>query len=452
MAKQRILLIDDEPSIRFAVSDYLGARGYDVTVAETVRTGLEAFLAAPPDAVVLDYMLPDGTALDLLPRLHEAAQAVPIIVLTAHGSIDLAVRCVKEGAQNFLTKPVEMPALVVILQRLLVHKRNERKLLVGSVSRERSRIDPFVGVTPVIRAFAEHARRVVDADTPVLVQGETGTGKNVLARWLHENGPRRDEAFVDVNCAGLSPEFLQAELFGYEPGAFTGATTRKLGLLEVGHHGTVLLDEVGDIDLTVQPKLLKVIEERRFRRLGSVRDIDVDIRLISATNADLSRLVESRRFRSDLLFRLDVVRLMCPPLRERRDDVPILARQMLERLGAERGEERVGLTPAAERVLTEYPWPGNLRELRNVLERAVLLSRRLELDAPDLGLERRDTGEAPNYVGDADLTLEQVERLHIERVLATVDGSVIRAAQKLQVPRSSLYQKLKKYGIAVSKS
>jgi transcriptional regulator with PAS, ATPase and Fis domain len=257
--------------------------------------------------------------------------------------------------------------------------------------------------------------------------------------------------FVDVNCAGLSPEFLQAELFGYEPGAFTGATDRKLGLLEVGHHGTVLLDEVGDIDMTVQPKLLKVIEERRFRRLGSVRDIEVDIRLLSATNAELARLVEARRFRSDLLFRLDIVRLVCPPLRERREDVPMLARQMLERLGAERGEGDVGLTPAAERQMLEYPWPGNLRELRNVLERAVLLTRRLTLDAPDLGLGRASR-DAPSYVGDADLTLEQVERLHIERVLAIENGSVVRTAHRLQVPRSSLYQKLKKYGIPVSRS
>ncbi len=450
MAKQRILVIDDEPSIRFAVSDYLGANGFDVGVAETAQGGAEAFVRSPPDAVVVDYMLPDGTALDVLPRLREAAPSVPVVVLTAHGSIDLAVRCVKEGAQHFLTKPIEMPALLVILQRLLEQKRNERKLLV-SVSRERTRIDPLVGSAPVRRAFAEQVRRVVDADTPVLIQGETGTGKNVLARWLHENGPRGDEPFVDVNCAGLSPEFLQAELFGYEPGAFTGATGRKLGLLEVGHHGTVLLDEVGDIDVTVQPKLLKVIEERRFRRLGSVRDIEVDIRLISATNADLARLVEERRFRSDLLFRLDVVRLVCPPLRERREDVPRLARSMLERLGAERGEGDVGLTPAAERAMQAYHWPGNLRELRNVLERAVLLTRRLTLDAPDLALSR-STEEVPSYVGDGELTLEQVERLHIERVLASENGNVVRAAQRLHVPRSSLYQKLKKYGITVSRS
>jgi DNA-binding NtrC family response regulator len=450
MSKQKVLVVDDEPSIRFALTDYLGARGFEVEAAETANRAQEVFVRSPPDVAVIDYMLPDGTALDLLPRLREAAPVVPIVVLTAHGSIDLAVRCIKEGAQQFLTKPLEMPALLVILERVLEQRRNERKLLVGTHRRERARLDPFVGVTPAIRSLAEQTRRVVDTDTPVLIQGETGTGKNILARWLHERGPRSEEAFVDVNCAALSPEFLQAELFGYEPGAFTGATSRKLGLLEVGHHGTVLLDEVGDIDLSVQPKLLKVIEERRFRRLGSVRDIEVDIRLLSASNSDLAHLVEERRFRSDLFFRLDVVHLACPPLRQRREDIPILARDMLERLATDRGTGEIVLSAAAERLLMAYAWPGNLRELRNVLERAALLARRPVLEAGDFVLERPGP-EAPAYVGDAELSLEQVERLHIERVLQHEGGNVGRAAQCLRVPRSSLYQKLKKYGINLSK-
>lgn len=451
MVKQRILLIDDEPTIRFAVADYLGAQGFVVEVAAAVQSGLEAFLRSPPDVVIVDYMLPDGNALELLPRLREAAASVPVIVLTAHGSIDLAVRCVKEGAHHFFTKPIEMPALLVILQRVLEQKRNERKLMVGSFSRARTRIDPFAGAAPAISALAEQARRIVDADTPVLIQGETGTGKNVLARWLHDNGPRHDEPFMDINCAGLSPEFLQAELFGYEPGAFTGATGRKLGLLEVGHHGTVLLDEVGDIDSSVQPKLLKVIEERRFRRLGSVRDIDVDIRLISATNAELARLVEERRFRSDLLFRLDVVRLVCPPLRARREDILRLAYTILDELAIDRRVDVMTLTSAAESALLEYSWPGNLRELRNVLERAALLSQMATIDRADLSLERGAL-DIPAYIGDQLLTLAQVERLHIERVLQHENGNVGRAAQRLQIPRSSLYQKLKRLGLAVSRS
>ncbi len=451
MTCPRVLVVDDEASVRFAVSEYLGEHGFVIEAASSGALGLSLYSRSPPDAMVIDYLLPDGNALELLPKLREADPSVPVIVLTAHGSIDLAVRCVREGAHHFLTKPVEMATLLLILRRVLEEKRNERKVLAGHVSRERTRVDPFVGTTAPIKALREQARRVVDAETPVLIQGETGTGKNVLARWMHDHGPRHNEPFVDVNCAGLSREFLQAELFGHEPGAFTGASVRKYGLLEVANHGTVLLDEVGDIDMSVQPKLLKVIEERRFRRLGSVRDIDVDIRLFSATNADLSRLVEERSFRSDLLFRLDVVRLVCPSLRDRREDIPVLARCILDKLAKERGLPELSLTAAAVAALTAYAWPGNLREMRNVLERAALLAKDRVLEASDLGLVAVHA-ELPVYLGKGELSLADVERMHIEAVLAQEGGNVVRAAERLRVPRSSLYQKLKRYGIEVSRS
>src|SRR4030095_6145073 len=228
----------------------------------------------------------------------------PLLVLTAHGSIDLAVRAIKEGAEQFLTKPLELPALQVILQRLIQKQRNHQNQLASKSRQVRQAIDPFIGVSPAIHTLAEQAKRVLMTESPVLILGETGSGKGVLARWLHENSPRADEAFVDLNCAGLSRELLENELFGHEKGAFTSATTSKQGLFEVAHRGTIFLDEIGDVDLQIQPKLLKVLEEQRFRRVGDVRDRQVDVRLIAATHQDLSDLVRQKRFRDDLYFRV----------------------------------------------------------------------------------------------------------------------------------------------------
>jgi DNA-binding NtrC family response regulator len=405
--------------------------------------------ADPPDVVIADYLLPDGNALELLPRLRAIGSSVPLVVLTGHGSIDLAVRALKEGADHFLTKPVELPSLLVILQRLLETRRARQRQLARTSRDARDVVDPFLGVSPVIRRLADEAGRVLATESPVLIQGETGTGKGVLARWLHANGSRAEEAFVDLNCAGLSRELLETELFGHEKGAFTGAVSSKSGLLEVGHRGTVFLDEIGDLDPQVQPKLLKVLEEKRFRRLGDTRDRQVDIRLIAASHQDLARLVREKQFRSDLYFRISTIPLTVPALRGRVQDIPLLARTLLARIAAELGRGEVGLSPDAEKALQAYPWPGNIRELRNVLERAVLLSPKSVLERPDLRFD------APSPAGawpeDSNLTLVELERRHIERVLQEERGHVERAAKRLGVPRSSLYQKLKQYGIIVSR-
>ena len=298
--------------------------------------------------------------------------------------------------------------------------------------------------------MAELARRLADSDSPVVICGETGSGKGVLARWLHEHGPRAEEAFVDVNCAGLSREFLETELFGHEKGAFTGAVSTKEGLLEVADRGTVFLDEVGDVEPSVQPKLLKVIEERRFSRLGGVRDRSVDIRLITATHHDLGRLVSEGRFRSDLYFRLGTIPLTVPPLRERGKDILILARCLLSELAGARGRGELRLSRDAETALLRYTWPGNVRELRNILERAVLLSDRDTLEVDDLGIEPAlRPGQVPLELS---LTLAEVERRHIEAVLADARGRVEGAARRLGIHRSSLYNKLKRFGIPVSRS
>jgi DNA-binding NtrC family response regulator len=456
MARNKILIVDDETGVRFGIRDFLESKGYVVEEAESCSAAQEIFRASRPDACIVDYLLPDGNALDLLARLKEIDPGIPLVVLTGHGSIDLAVRAIKEGADQFLTKPIELTALQVILQRLLENQRNRQKQLAGRSRQAREVIDPFLGTSKAIRQLSEQARRVLSSESPILIQGETGTGKSVLARWMHNNGSRHEEACVDLNCAGLSREFLETELFGHEKGAFTGAINTKTGLLEVAHRGTLFLDEIGDVDPQVQPKLLKVLEEKRFRRMGDVRDRQVDIRLIAATHQDLGMLVREKRFRNDLYFRISTIPLVVPSLRERVEDIPILARHLVDGLAVDLGRSDIKLSPEAEKALQAYEWPGNIRELRNVLERAALLSEKSLLGRNDLRFDLPTAGSAgsmgaigsgalDSLLGRSDMTLQELERRYIDKILQEEKGHVGRAAERLGIPRSSLYQKLKKY-------
>ncbi len=444
----RVLIVDDEDGIRFALRDFLESSGFSVEEATTCAEAEKVFRATRPDAALLDFRLPDGNAIDLIPKLKAQDATVPLVVLTAHASIDLAVRAIQQGADQFLTKPVELPSLLVILQRALENQRIRRKE-VAKTRGERVAEDPFLGESPAIRSLAEQARRTLSTESPILIQGETGSGKGVLARWLHRNGSRPDEAFVDLNCAGLSREFLESELFGHEKGAFTGAVNAKPGLFEVAHRGTMFLDEIGDVDLQVQPKLLKVLEEKSFRRLGEVRDRHVDVRLVAATHHDLNARIREKAFRSDLYFRISTIPLVVPPLKSRVEDIPVLARHFLSSLP--KAVERGGITLSAdaEKTFCRYPWPGNLREMRNVIERALLFVEGNTLSARDLHFEA-----SPEPAGSSDdlgLTLQDVEIRHIRRVLEDEHGHVEKAAARLGVPKSSLYEKIRRHGIVVSK-
>jgi DNA-binding NtrC family response regulator len=449
MARNKILIVDDEAGLRFGVRDYLELQGYEIDEAESCENAQHLFRTSRPDVVIADYLLPDGTALDLLPRLKEIDAGIPLLILTAHGSIDLAVRAIKEGAEQFLTKPLELPALLVILKRILENRRNLNKQLAHKSREVRTAIDPFVGASTAIRSLAEQARKLLLADSPILILGETGSGKGVLARWIHANSARSEEAFVDLNCAGLSRDLLETELFGHEKGAFTSATASKQGLFEVAHRGTIFLDEIGDVDLQIQPKLLKVLEEKRFRRVGDVRDRQVDVRLLAATHQDLSHLVSEKKFRDDLYFRISTIPLTFPSLRNRREDIPVLAEYLLEKFAADLGRGEMKLSSECLDALQSYSWPGNVRELRNVIERAVLLSEQKTLGLKDLHFDGRP-GMRASYA-HSNLTLLEVERQHIEYILADENGSVERAAKRLGVPRSSLYEKLKRHRIATSR-
>lgn len=300
MKKTKILVVDDEDGIRFGMCSFLEGNGYAVVEADSCARAREVFEASAPDAAVIDYRLADGDAIDLLRSFKQSEPDVPLVVLTAYGSIDLAVQAVKEGAEQFLTKPIELPALLAILERLLNNRRLQRQQQITASREDRNQLNPLAGISPAIKKLLAQAAKVVATGAPILILGETGTGKSMLAKWLHQNGPRSGEPFVDLNCAGLMPDFLETELFGHEKGAFTGAATDKKGLLEIADGGTVFLDEIGDIDAKVQPKLLKVLEEKRFRRMGAVREREVDITLIAATHHDLAARVQEGSFRSDL--------------------------------------------------------------------------------------------------------------------------------------------------------
>jgi DNA-binding NtrC family response regulator len=450
MSKTRILVVDDEEGIRFGIRDFLEERGYEVEECGTCAAARQAVGTSHPDGMILDYALPDGNALDVLPSVKAVDPGVPVIILTGHGSIDLAVRAIKEGAEHFLTKPVELPALLVVLERALEHRRAQRQSLAGKARRAREAVDPFLGASEAITELRAQAEKVLRSESPLLLLGETGTGKGELAKWLHAQGPRGQEAFVDLNCAGLTRDFLETELFGHEKGSFTGAVSSKLGMLEVAHQGTVFLDEVGDVDPQIQPKLLKVLEEKRFRRLGETRDRRVDIRLIAATHQDLKQLVQEGRFRSDLYFRISAIPMQVPPLRERVEDIPALAAVLLRSISSDLGRGEVRLSAGALERLRGYRWPGNIRELRNVLDRVVLLTEGPSLDADDLYFDPPPSAPAASPA-QADLTLAELERRHIEKVLAERGGRVTAAARQLGIPRSSLYQKIKQHGIVLSR-
>jgi DNA-binding NtrC family response regulator len=450
--RAHVLLVEDDAAVRQGVREYLVASGFQVSEADSCAAAHVLFQTVRVDLAIMDYHLPDGNAIHLVTTFKDLDRDVPIVVLTGHGSIELAVRTIQAGADQFLTKPVDLAALLVVIEKCLEHGRNRRQVAGDQIGQARQFMAPFLGTSAAIRDLESQSRRVVKSHAPVLILGETGAGKGVLARWLHVNGPRAREPYVDLNCAGLARELIESELFGHEKGAFTGATSAKAGLIEVAHRGTVFLDEIGDMDLAVQPKLLKVLEEKRFRRVGDVRERTVDVRFLAAANQDLAKRAEEKLFRQDLLYRINTVTLNLPSLRERREDIPVLAATILETLARDMPHGKRSLTPAAVGALQEHSWPGNVRELRNALEHAVLLTDGPTIDVDALGLSRRRSAVAVDPPPSGDVTLKAAEIQEITRALQVEGGRVERAAQRLGVPRSSLYQKIRKYGIAIPKS
>jgi DNA-binding NtrC family response regulator len=445
--QEKVLVVEDDDSLLEVLSIGLEAHGFEVVKADSVSRAILEMQKAQPSIILADYQLRDGTAFDLLNWLKARDFRIPVIVLTGHARIDLAVEAVKAGAEHFIPKPVDIGLLTTIMRRTLENFSNLQKSVANRLERARYERDPFLGNSPAIQALKKAAQRVSEANRTVLIQGETGTGKGVMARALHKMGPRSNEAFVDLNCAGLSRELLESELFGHQKGAFTGAVANKVGFLEAANRGTLFLDEIGDMDMQIQAKVLKVVEEKHFYRLGDVLERKADMQIIVATHRDLKKLADEGHFRSDLYFRINTLNLRIPPLRERSEDIPIITDSLVEQLASDMKRGPVEISANARAALRNYSWPGNIRELRNVLERAVLLSDDGVIH--NTGLEFEAPAHASSQANSKfdNLTLKEVERLCIIQALEAEGGNIIRSAKRLGIHRSSLYAKIREYGL-----
>jgi DNA-binding NtrC family response regulator len=452
-----LLLVDDEASVLRALGNYFEQTGYEVWREATGQQGLETFRRVRPDVVILDLNLPDVGGLEVLEGLRRENAAV--ILLTGQGDIETAVRAMQLGAENFLTKPVDMTHLAAATARVAEKVRLSHQ---NALLRARDHEDEglgSLGVSPAMRDLARQVELLAASErSTVLLQGESGTGKGWVARVVHHLSPRGQGPFVEVNCGGLSATFLDSELFGHEKGAFTDAKERKAGLFELADRGTIFLDEIGELALELQPKLLKVLEGKTFRRLGGTRELTVDVRLVAATNRDLVTEVEAGRFREDLYYRLNVMPLTLPPVRDRsREDRLVLLDRILNDLRAQLPGCPAECTAEAVDRLLSAPWPGNVREMRNVLERAMILSRgqaAIGVEHLPLDLRQRTGGGAGAGAGGGDrrhqaVSLSEVERVHIERTLRHHDGNRTRAAQELGISRATLINKIKVYGLTI---
>ena len=458
MTAGTILLIEDERTLARAVQAYLTEEGYEVTVAHDAESALQQIETVRPDLVFSDVRLPGMDGITLLKRVQAFDPGLPVIILTAHGSVEGAVEAMKLGAFHYLKKPVDLDEL-----KLLAERARESRALRQELRYYRAKASPVasgdmvIGTSRAIREVLDHAREIaaLEDTPPVLITGETGTGKGLIARTIHASGPRSTKPFIDVNCTALPASLMEAELFGYERGAFTDAKESKLGLFEAAEGGFLFLDEVGDLEIALQGKLLRAIEERVVRRVGGIRDRRVNVRILAATNRDLASDVGGERFRRDLYYRLAVLVLHLPPLRERGDDVLLLAERFLQLTAAKYGRPARHLTAAAADALRAYPWPGNVRELSHVIERAVLWSRGDDVTVDHLGLSRPHeaiTGETPGASPSPALpppgqTLEQWERSALEQALQECGGNQTRAAQRLGISRDTLRYRIKKFGL-----
>jgi DNA-binding NtrC family response regulator len=443
--RDRILIVDDDATIVAGLTALL-EDDWDVRSAAAGRTAITTFAEFSPDVVLLDVHLPDTTGIELLHQLKMYSEAAAVIMMSGQGTHDAVIESMKLGAETFLQKPFDYGTLSATLEqvrRMLATRRE-----VVALRRAEGHMERLPGISPAMTHLNEILGRVAQAPSPVLIEGESGTGKGVLARLIHHRSSRSRAPFVDLNCAGLSKELLESELFGHERGAFTNATNTKPGLFEIAGEGTLFLDEIGEMEPTVQARLLKALEEKRFRRVGGIRDLRADFRLLAATNRDLGAEVTAGRFRADLYYRLNVVRLRMPPLRERMEDLPILVQEIARPLAKDMGRPLPKVSPTALKKLAGYPWPGNVRELRNVLERAMITMRGDEIFSEDLVIERAPAGLPSTNAGEPSTEweirpLDEMIESYVAAAVKATEGNVRKAARLLQISPSTLYGKLK---------
>jgi len=445
--KPSVLIVEDEKNTREGLERALN-RSYQVHLAEDAERALKILSEKPVEIILTDLRMPGMDGLTLV-RRAVAHESQPIcIVLTAYGSIESAVEAMKAGAYEFLTKPVNLDQLEIVIQRALRSRRleSENRDLRTQLD-ERFGLEAIIGKTPVMEELFELIRQVAPSRTTVLIQGESGTGKELVAHAIHNLSPRSRGPFIAVHCAALPHNLLESELFGHEKGAFTGAVERRRGRFELADGGTLFLDEISEIDPAIQVKLLRVLEERKFERVGGQETLEADIRLVAATNSNLEKLAQEGKFRSDLFYRLNVVTVNLPPLRERRDDTPLLARYFLKEFAAENDKKIEDISADALAALVAYSWPGNVRELKNVMERMVVLSRGAKLSLRDLPPALRSGNPAAHSPANAPASLREAGQRLILDTLQSCSGNRTLAAKKLGISRRTLHRKLREYGM-----
>ncbi len=445
--KYRVLIVDDEADSREALAELTQHWGYDVQTASDGTEALRRAIEWHPDVILTDLVMPNMDGLWLLRALRAELPECPVVLLTGRGTIQTAVQAIREGAFDFIEKPLEVPRLRLVMERALEKQETMRE--VQLLRRRLAALAPgtdMIGTGPAMARVFELVKKVAPSNASVVIGGESGTGKEVVARAIHNLSPRRDKAFVALNCSAIPATLIESELFGYERGAFTGADQRRLGNFELAHNGTLFLDEIGELPLELQAKFLRVLEDHRIRRLGGRGEVEVDVRVICATNRDLKEEIRRGRFREDLYFRLHVFTIGLPPLKERREDIPLLVHHFIDKYNAETGKRVQGVAPSALALLQGYAWPGNIRELRNTVERAMIL-----VDGDIIGEEHLPPDMQTSRPAAATLRvplgipIEKVEKEYILASLQRNAGNKARTAEALGISEKTLYNKLNRY-------
>lgn len=458
--KEKVLIVDDEKLIRWYLKENLEKAGYEVTQAEKGTEAMKIFSETLPDIALLDVNLPDMSGIDVLRSIKVIDKDVPVIIITAFGNIKTAVDAMKFGAHDFIEKPFEMEKLHIVMEKALENAFLRREVTRYKAKSGDYRFEHIIGNSPKIQEIKSVIKKLATSNTStILIEGESGTGKDFIARIIHNQSSRAQKSFIEVNCAALPENLIESELFGYERGAFTGATTPKKGLFEVANGGTIFLDEIGDMNYDLQAKLLKVIDNKTFRRLGGTAEITVDVRVIAATNRDLQLKIRSETFREDLYWRLKVIPLYLPPLRERGEDVLLFSQNIIERFNIEFKKHIKGQSPETSKLFLRYRWPGNVRELKNVIERAMILLSE-EYITPDylpseiahqgveVGASKQKTGDGFNIdVPEEGIDIDSVERELLRKALIMAKGNQSKAAKLLNLGRDAFRYRIQKFGL-----
>ncbi|MFQ5670077.1 MAG: sigma-54-dependent transcriptional regulator [Acidobacteriota bacterium] len=453
MEHDRILILEDEKLIRWAMRERLAAEGYRIAEAETGKKAAALLAEDDFDLLLLDHRLPDTTGMEVLVRVRKEMPEMSVVMMTAYGTVENAVQAMKLGAQEYLTKPVNLDELTLVVKKALAATRLRREIRrLRSERRAAAGEIQIISRSPAMRDVMDLLDKIIanPSATTLLIDGESGTGKNLVAKMVHYNGPRAEKPFINITCSAITETLLESELFGHERGAFTDAKVQKKGLLELAHGGTAFLDEISEMGPALQAKLLRFLEDQTLKRVGGTVDISVNVRIIAATNRNLEEAVSTGQFREDLYYRLKVIPIHLPALRDRQEDIPLLAEQWLEHFSREFHKNTREFTPEAMRLLVQYPWPGNVRELKNVIERILILQDKPQIEAADLPASIREarhgTGFRSMPIGT--MTLEDIERQAIQQALEQTGFNQVRAAKLLGISRDTLRYRMKKFGFS----